>query len=56
MVKMQIEDMVERWNEERPDDFSTLSEKQKREEFKKFCEWNGFDLTRIIDLFVEYDV
>ena len=56
MSKMKIEILVERWNDERPEGFISMSEKQKKEEFKKFCEWNGFDLTRIIDLFIEYDV
>ena len=55
-MKMKIEILVERWNDERPEGFISMSEKQKKEEFKKFCEWNGFDLTRIIDLFIEYDV
>lgn len=56
MAKMKIEEFVSRWNDERSEGFVSLSEKQKKEEFKKFCEWNGFDLTRIIDLFIEYDV
>ena len=30
--------------------------KTEKEEFKKFCEWNGFDLTNLIDLFIEYEV
>ncbi len=55
-MKMKIEDFVERWNDERPEGFIAMSEKQKKEEFKKFCEWNGFDLTNLIDLFIEYDV
>ena len=56
MAKMKIEEFVSRWNDERSEGFISLSEKQKKEEFKKFCEWYGFDLTRIIDLFIEYDV
>ena len=55
-MKMKIEDFVERWNDERPEGFIAMSEKQKKEEFKKFCDWNGFDLTNLIDLFIEYDV
>ena len=49
-MKMKIEDFVERWNDERPEGFIAMSEKQKKEEFKKFCDWNGFDLTNLIDL------
>ena len=56
MAKMKIVDFVERWNDERPEGFISMSEKQKKEEFKKFCEWNGFDLTKLTDLFIEYDV
>ncbi len=56
MAKMKIEILIERWNDERPEGFISMSEKQKKEEFKKFCEWNGFDLTNLIDLFIEYDV
>lgn len=56
MAKMKIVEIVERWNDERPEGFISMSEKQKKEEFKKFCEWNGFDLTNLIDLFIEYDV
>ena len=55
-MKMKIEILVERWNDERPQGFIAMSEKQKKEEFKKFCEWNGFDLTNLTDLFIEYDV
>ena len=55
-MKMKIEDFVERWNDERPEGFISMSEKQKKEEFKKFCDWNGFDLTNLADLFIEYDV
>ena len=55
-MKMKIVEIVERWNDERPEGFISMSEKQKKEEFKKFCEWNGFDLTNLIDLFIEYDV
>ena len=55
-MKMKIEILAERWNDERPEGFISMSEKQKKEEFKKFCEWNGFDLTNLIDLFIEYDV
>ena len=55
-MKMKIEDFVERWNDERPEGFIAMSEKQKKEEFKKFCDWNGFDLTNLTDLFIEYDV
>ena len=55
-MKMKIEILVERWNDERPQGFIAMSEKQKKEEFKKFCDWNGFDLTNLADLFIEYDV
>ena len=55
-MKMKIEILVERWNDERPQGFIAMSEKQKKEEFKKFCDWNGFDLTNLTDLFIEYDV
>ena len=55
MAKMKIEEFVSRWNDERPEGFVSFP-KTEKEEFKKFCEWNGFDLTRIIDLFIEYDV
>ena len=55
-MKMKIEILVERWNDERPQGFIAMSEKQKKEEFKKFCDWNGFDLTKLTDLFIEYDV
>lgn len=55
-MKMKIEILVERWNDERPEGFISMSEKQKKEEFKKFCDWNGFDLTKLTDLFIEYDV
>ena len=55
-MKMKIEILVERWNDERPEGFIAMSEKQKKEEFKKFCDWNGFDLTNLADLFIEYDV
>ena len=55
-MKMKIEIFVERWNYERPEGFISMSEKQKKEEFKKFCEWNGFYLTKLTDLFIEYDV
>ena len=55
-MKMKIEILVERWNDERPEGFIAMSEKQKKEEFKKFCEWNGFDLTNLTDFFIEYDV
>ena len=55
-MKMKIEILVERWNDERPEGFISMSEKQKKEEFKKFCDWNGFDLTNLADLFIEYDV
>lgn len=54
MAKMWIEEIVERWNDERPDNFITMSELQKRAEFKKFCDWNGFDLTRLENYFIEY--
>ena len=50
-MKMKIEEFVSRWNDERPEGFIAMSEKQKKkEEFKKFCEWNGFDLTKLTDL------
>ena len=55
-MKMKIEILVERWNDERPEGFISMSEKQKKEEFKKFCDWNGFDLTNLTGLFIEYDV
>ena len=55
-MKMKIEEFVSRWNDERPEGFIAMSEKQKKEEFKKFCDWNGFDLTNLTDLFIEYDV
>ena len=55
-MKMKIEILVERWNDERPEGFIAMSEKQKKEEFKKFCDWNGFDLTNLADFFIEYDV
>ena len=55
-MKMKIDILVERWNDERPEGFISMSEKQKKEEFKKFCDWNGFDLTNLADLFIEYDV
>ena len=55
-MKMKIEILVERQNDERPEGFISMSEKQKKEEFKKFCDWNGFDLTNLADLFIEYDV
>lgn len=54
MAKMKIEEFVSRWNDERPSDFIAMSEKQKKEEFKKFCDWNGFDITRLADYFTEY--
>ena len=56
MAKMKIEILIERWNDERPEGFISMSEKQKKEEFKKFCDWNGFDLTNLTGLFIEYDV
>ena len=55
-MKKKIEILVERWNDERPQGFIAMSEKQKKEEFKKFCDWNGFDFTNLADLFIEYDV
>ena len=55
-MKMKIEILVERWNDERPEGFISMSEKQKKEEFKKFCDLNGFDLTNLTGLFIEYDV
>ena len=55
-MKMKIEILVERWNDERPQCFIKKKKKQKKEEFKKFCDWNGFDLTNLTDLFIEYDV
>ena len=46
---MKIEILVERWNDERPQGFIAMSEKQKRR-IQKFCDWNGFDLTNLTDL------
>ena len=54
MAKMLIEQCVERWNDERPEDFITMSEEQKKNAFREFCEWNGFDLTSIEYLFITY--
>ncbi|MFZ1604154.1 MAG: hypothetical protein WAT57_01595 [Enterococcus aquimarinus] len=56
MAKMKIVEIVERWNDEKPEGLLMMSKKQKKEEFKKFCDWNGFDLTNLADLFIEYDV
>lgn len=54
MAKMEIQEIVERWDVERPEGFLGMSKKQKKEEFKRFCEWNGFDLTRLENYFIEY--
>ena len=54
MAKMKIVEIVERWNDEKPEGLLMMSKKQKDAAFADFCKWNGIDITRLADYFTEY--
>ena len=55
MAKMKIVEIVERWNDEKPEGLLMMSKKQKDAAFADFCKWNGIDITRLADYFTEYE-
>ena len=53
MAKLKIEEMIDRWKEEKPNLLGkTQAEKEKA--LRDFCAWNGYNLENLMEYFWEY--